>query len=477
MNKRTTKLLVAGATAFSVPTLLYLAYRRPGYFGSSTYLGGLVFLELVLAAIWFYRKVFFPFVIVAFLFAGMNLPLGGMWTSARWFVLGVGALVGCFIMLKGGHAGFRWFHLMAISAVLAALVSAVVSRYPGFALMKAFSLVLLFVYAAGGARLAAIGRENRFFNGLLIGCEVFVAGNAVLYFLGIQAMGNPNSLGAVMGVVGVPLLLWSTLLEENVVVHQRRQLLCLVAMYLTFHSHSRSGLAAAFVSCGLLLLGLRRYKLFAYGALAVLILVTSSAILDPDAFSKTVSSMTEKVVYKDKDPATGLFGSRTTPWQDAVDSIRNHFWFGSGFGTTENAQDASQSVRSGRLATAADVSQENGSSYLAIATWVGVLGSIPFLFLLMSVVVNVLRTVWWMWDRRSPAHPAIPLAMVMVAGLVHAAFEDWLFAVGYYLCVFFWCLAFMLADFVPPISILRHSFKWHLHASPQTGWTDVPAIR
>jgi hypothetical protein len=29
-------------------------------------------------------------------------------------------------------------------------------------------------------------------------------------------------------------------------------------------------------------------------------------------------------------------------------------------------------------------------------------------------------------------------------------FEDWLFAVGYYLCVFFWSCAFALVDLAPP---------------------------
>jgi hypothetical protein len=49
----------------------------------------------------------------------------------------------------------------------------------------------------------------------------------------------------------------------------------------------------------------------------------------------------------------------------------------------------------------------------------------------------------------NPRHYSIPLAMVVLAGLVDASFEDWLFAVGYYLCVFFWAFAFVLADFVP----------------------------
>jgi hypothetical protein len=39
--------------------------------------------------------------------------------------------------------------------------------------------------------------------------------------------------------------------------------------------------------------------------------------------------------------------------------------------------------------------------------------------------------------------------MVVVSGLCHATFEDWLFAVGSYICVYFWVFAFLLADLVP----------------------------
>ena len=39
--------------------------------------------------------------------------------------------------------------------------------------------------------------------------------------------------------------------------------------------------------------------------------------------------------------------------------------------------------------------------------------------------------------------------MVLLAGLVHAGFEDWLFAVGYYVSVYFWIFAFILADLLP----------------------------
>jgi len=49
----------------------------------------------------------------------------------------------------------------------------------------------------------------------------------------------------------------------------------------------------------------------------------------------------------------------------------------------------------------------------------------------------------------NPRHYSIPLAMVVLSGVVHAGFEDWLFAVGSYPCVYFWVFAFILADLVP----------------------------
>jgi O-antigen ligase len=227
-------------------------------------------------------------------------------------------------------------------------------------------------------------------------------------------------------------------------------------MYLAFHSHSRAGMAAAFLSSGLLCLALHRYKLLGLGIVIILIGVASSAIFDPEGFSKTVSSLTSSVVYKDKDPALGLLASRQSPWQAAVDTIRNHFWFGTGFGTTDNGFDASQHLR--MFSTAEGVTSENGSSYLAILTWVGMLGALPFLLLLIVLFGKIFRTLVLMWRTGNPSHPAIPLAMVVFAGLLHAAFEDWLFAPGYYLCIFFWTLAFVLVDFAPSQRLPHFAF-------------------
>ncbi|HTZ83953.1 MAG TPA: O-antigen ligase family protein [Candidatus Acidoferrales bacterium] len=444
MNSNLGKALSIAAFFFGAVILAYLAYSRPGYFTSKTDLAGLLLLECLAAAIWLYRRVFFIIVVVTFLLAGMDLPVGSVWTAARWLVLGVGALVGLTIILKERRYSFGMFHVLAFFAILAALVSAAVSRYVTISLLKVLSLFLLYVYAATGVRLAVFNRENRFFEGLLIGCEIFVAFIGGLYLLGIEAMGNPNSLGAVMGVVGAPILLWGSFIHQERFTARRRMILFLVATYLTFSSHARAGMLALLLSCALLCLALRRYVVLASGITVLAILIASAAIFQPDAFSNTVSSFTSSVVYKQKDPAEGLLGSRTSPWQDSIDAIREHLWFGTGFGTSDTVEEATENI--GRFASSSATATEHGSSYLALLAWVGVAGALPFVLLLAAIVANIVKVVMWMFRTGDPLHPAVPLAIVMCAGLIHATFEDWLFAPGYYLCLFYWAMAFVFVD-------------------------------
>ncbi|MFZ0733115.1 MAG: O-antigen ligase family protein [Candidatus Sulfotelmatobacter sp.] len=444
MNKGLAKMLTIVTFLVGAMVLAYLAYSSPGYFTSKTDLGGLVLLECLLAAIWFYRRFFLAIVMVTFLLAGTDLPVGSVWTAARWFVLAVGALVGLTIILKERRYSFGMFHVLAFFAVLAGLVSAAVSHYATVSLLKVLSLFLLYVYAATGARLAVINRENRFFEGLLIGCEIFVALIAVFYLLGIEAMGNPNSLGAVMGVVAAPILLWGALLQQERFVTRRRMILFLVAAYLTYSSHARAGMLALLLSCGLLCLALRRYTILASGIGVLAILITATAIFQPDAFSQMMSSFTNDVVYKDKDPDLGILGSRASPWRDTIDTIHAHFWFGTGFGTSDNPQDSTGGI--GNFASSSATRTEHGSSYLALLAWVGMAGALPFVLLLAVVLGYVLKAFLWMLKTGNPLHPAVPLAIVMLAGLIHAGFEDWMFAPGYYLCVFFWAMAFIFVD-------------------------------
>ena len=445
MAERVSKLIVLAGIA--ILALAYCAYYRPAYFTSHVYLEGLLLVECLAASIWLYRRVFFPILMVTFLLAGFDPPLGSVWSMGRWIILGVGALVGTVIMVRERSHRFGSVHFLAGFAVLAAIVSAAVSRYTIVSFSKVLSLFFLFLYAVTGPRLTIAGREDRFFSGLLTACEVLVVAIGAAHFMGRDVLGNPNSMGAVMGVAAMPILLWGLLLKQEAFTHRRRVLLFALATYLTFSSHARAAMLASFLACGLLCVSLRRYRLLAQG-IGILVVVTAiGAIVQPDAFSETLSEINSNVLYKGKDPSEGLLSSRESPWDQTVDAIREHFWFGTGFGTSDNGQVGGADI--GRFTTTTATSTEHGSSYLAITAWVGLLGVLPFLFLLGALFRRVIHTVAWMAKTGNPAHAAVPLAMVVFAGMIHATFEDWLFAPGYYLCVFFWSMAFLLVDQAP----------------------------
>jgi O-antigen ligase len=455
--EQTSKSIVIAAAVLGLLILAFLAYSRPGFFGSNS-LGSILLLELLAVAVWMYRRVFFTLVIVSFLFAGVELPVGTIWTAARWAILGMGGLVGSVIMLRDRGHRIGWFHVLALFAALAALVSAAVSRYSSLSFLKVLSLLGLFVYAGTGARVAATGRENRFFAGLLTGCEIFVAAVGAAYAVGIEVMGNPNSLGAVMGVAGAPILLWGVLVSDGAFARRRRTVLFAVALYLTFASHARASMAAAFIACGLLLVTLRKYRMLINGVVVIAIVVAAAAIFQPEEFAQTADALTSSVIFKGKDPSAGLLASRQSPWQDAIDSIHKHFWFGAGFGTSDNGQDATENL--GKFSTVVAASSEHGSSYLAILSWVGVVGVLPFVLLLLVLLRKIVETVLWMRRTGNPYHAAIPLAMVLLAGMLHAGLEDWLFAPGYYLCVFYWSMAFIFVDLAPSSRVPGLALQW-----------------
>lgn len=463
MSKPLPKSIVVAPLILGPLVLALFAYSRPGYF-NQTYLGWLLLFECLAAAIWFYRRIFFPLVIMAFLFAGVELPVGLIWLAARWAILGVGALVGSAIMLRDRKYRIGSFHVLAMFAVLAALVSAAVSRFSSVSFLKVLSLLTLFIYAGTGARVAVSGRENRFFAGLLTGCEFFVGAVGAAFFAGLDVMGNPNSLGAVMAVAGAPILLWGVLVSEGTWVRRRRIALFSLALYLTFASRARASMAAAFICCVLLCVALRKYRMLVNGMIVIAIVVAGAAILRPEQFSNTVAALTDTVIFKAKGPNEGLLGSRLSPWQAAIDSIRNHFWFGTGFGTSDNGQDATEEL--GKFSTMVATSAEHGSSYLEILTWVGMVGVLPFVVLIVILLRKVVETVVWMRRTGNAYHPAVPLAMVMLAGMLHACLEDWLFAPGYHLCVFYWSLAFIFVDYAPALATAdsRNLFFWRAQA-------------
>jgi len=447
MSSALLKIGLFAAFVLGCMSLLFFAHARPGYFNNVANLSGFIFLQILLAAVWNFRRWFAVLLPLSFVFAGTDLPVGAGWTSARWLVLAVGAVFGFVLFMRSRTYHFGAFHLLALFCVLAAFVSAIVSYYPSVSFLKALSLLLLFLYSASGGRLTVLGRERNFYRGLLVACEITVVVTAISYLvLHHEAWGNPNSLGLVMGTAVAPLLLWGVLISETRPGRWRRTFFLVLCLALLILSNSRAGMLSCAVSLAAMCIALRQRKIMMQGMAAVLVLIAVTAIFAPSKLMEFTSQSTETLLYKGQRQA-GILGSRRSPWQQTMDVIQAHPWFGSGFGTSPSG---SQTMKVQITSSTTETAREHGSSYLAILEWVGLLGVAPFYALLLFLLIRVGRVFAWMRRTGNKYHPAVPLAAVMLAGLIHAGFEDWLFAVGYYLCVFYWPLAFSLIDLAPP---------------------------
>lgn len=427
--------------------LLYFVYSHLQSFSSISFLGLIFLAEVIIASLWKYSQRFFPLLMISFLWAGMHVPLQDAWTSGRWLVLAIGALVGFLSWMKGSRAQFKTFHLLAMFCLGAAFVSATVSPFVQMASFKALSLTLLFIYCSSGARRAVLGREEKFFNGLVWGCEILVYASAICYSgIGPNIWGNPNSLGAVMSIGVFPILLWGWLTANGRATKVRRLTALLLCSCLIFYSMARAGMVSMALEATIFCVCLHQYRLLVKVVGVVLLLVAAVGMFAPATLNREIETMTDAVLYKGHQ-SEGLLGSRQTPWQKTVASIKEHPWFGTGYGTSPSGEDPG--LNFGRFSSTAETAREHGSSYMTITEWVGILGVTPFFAILILTALNVWRVCAWMNRTSNPYHYSIPLAMVVLSGLLHASFEDWLFAAGSYPCVFFWFCAFILADLKP----------------------------
>jgi O-antigen ligase len=455
--------------------LFHEMQRSPGLFANSTYLGAIVAAEMVLACLWKFQKVFFPVTLACFLVAGTGLPLAGASTYLRWLFLAVGGLAGLVLWMKSNREKhFESFHLIALFCVLTALATASASNSPLTASLKTGSLLLLFLYASTGARVALAGREDAFVRGLVLGCEGMVYIAALCNFvLGYDLFGSPNALGAVVGVALTPILLWSALMACDHAERRRRYIalaLCGVLLYVTV---CRAAIIADAALVILITVGLRRPGLLVRGVFAAALFLEIMAVANPSHMGELLDSMTGRFIFKldQSRPHTGVFGSRQAPWDDSIAAIKQHPWFGTGFGTSDLGTERTD-IQYSSIYTKWGSNREHGSSYLALAEYVGLLGIVPFIILLALLLRTATRVYLWMRRNESPNNYAVVFAMIVIAGLIHAGFEDWLFAVGSYLSVFFWVAAFLLID-------LAAQFKSDQRAVPRSfvAFSQVQSFR
>lgn len=438
---------------------------RPGLFANSTYLGAILAIELVLACLWRFEKMFFPVTMGCFVLAATGLPLSGESFTLRWLFLAVGALAGFSLWMRTNRTKhFGTFHLIALFCVFSAIASASASTAPKTGLLKAGSLFLLFLYASTGGRIALAGQERSFLRGLVRACELLVFVVSASYFVGYNLFGNPNNLGAIIGVVATPVLVWGAFVAEDRGERQRRYTalaLCGVLLYFTV---CRAAIVADAVVVIVFTLALRRPALLVRAAFVGALFLELMAVANPSHMGELMDSLSGRFIYKlDANRAkTGVFGSRQSPWDDTIAAVKQHPFFGTGFGTSDVGN---VDIQGSSIYTVEGTNREHGSSYLAMAEYMGLLGILPFLLLLALLVRATVRVYGWVRRTGNASHYAVPFAMVTLAGLVHAGFEDWLFAAGSYLCVFFWVLAFLLIDLASGINSEAQASASHSFAA------------
>jgi len=392
---------------------------------------------LVATLLW-YEKLSLPVMLATFFWAGMGIPFRNIAEIVRWIVLGVAAAAGLLVWVMARKPfRFGYLHLLAALCTTIFLLSYATSPNPTMTILKASSVGFLFLYGSFGGLLYIGSRERSFFVVAKLACETAVYAIAIFYIiLADPVFGNPNSLGAIMAVVIWPFLFWDFLTIPKGPVWYRKLFAVILCAWILYNSLARAAFLAAAAATLFLLLAMRRKRMiFAFGVIALLGALVISTFRPADW-----NTLIAGVVYK-RMTDTEVLESRRPRWQEASEEIQKAPWFGNGFGA---AKDISETWAGG-VATQG-LNRERGSSYLTLVASVGFLGAVPAVLLLLLLLTKIWRTCKRVRLSGCALDPSIPTAALLLAGLCHVLFEDWLLATGYYLSVVFWILAFFLID-------------------------------
>jgi O-antigen ligase len=436
-GSKTVKIFPVLAAA-SVIFLLYLSVRRPYLFGESNVLALLVLVVAGFIASQ-YETHFWVILIAVFFWAGSAFPLAGAMGLFRWVVLGLGAFLGLgYYARSSNRIRFNYLHLLGLFTVIAAFASAIVSVNPVITILKTLSLAALFVYASFGARVLWSRNPEPFVRKLVLMAEGLVYFLAICYAAGFEAWGSSNSLGLIMGCLCWPVLLWRFILPPSRQGSPRRFIAMFVCGALLVLSLSRASLTAASLASIFLLLGARRYRTLLVGASLFVVVLLGTFLVAPQRFQDA----SETLIYKTGDRGN-VMDSRNKPWERSLRTFREHPWLGLGFGAADNSTDQRFTY-----ATTGQLTRERGSSYLTMLETTGLLGTFPCALLILALILEICRVFLWLRRTGKVNQPAVVAAAIILAGLVNASFEDWMFAVGYYMSVIFWVLALSLRDWM-----------------------------
>jgi O-antigen ligase len=424
--------------AFCIITLIYLSLSRPYLFDQS-YLAECLGLQAALLIALQYETYFWISLVTVFFWAGSAFPMSAPMNLFRWVLLGLAAIIGLgYYGKRTNDIKFNRIHLLGLFTVVAAFASVLVSTNPLLTSLKALSLAALFTYGSVGARILWARHPEQFIARLLFLVEALVYLTAICYSASFGVWGNPNSLGVIMGVLCWPVSLWRFLISRTRSEYVRGLSALCICGILLVSSLSRASLLAAFVSSIFLLVGGRRYRTLLIGSSVCTAALLFAFLWSPDQFR----SSSDVVLYKQGEHGK-LMQSREKPWAASIASFREHPWLGLGFGAADNSAEWRLGV-----ATIGQQTRERGSSYLTILEGTGIVGALPFALLVLCLLREIRRVYSWLRRTGNLDHPSIVPAILILGGLISAFFEDWLLAVGYYMCVIVWVPALLFCDWM-----------------------------
>ena len=202
-----------------------------------------------------------------------------------------GAPASLWVVSHIGHCLLSWQHWCR-------------QRFPNtrVALLKALSLLPLIRVRRHRRETCRHGRENRFFSGLLMGCEVFVGAIAASICRWHRSHGEPQLSGrSDGGGRRSDSSLGNAARARTPFVHRRRLVLYAVCHVLDL-SQSRPGRHGSGIDlrpdcCAW---GCASTACLRRDAAIILVMVALGSILRPDAVSDSVSTMTASLLYKGK---------------------------------------------------------------------------------------------------------------------------------------------------------------------------------
>lgn len=186
----------------------------------------------------------------------------------------------------------------------------------------------------------------------------------------------------------------------------------LLAILLTFYSGSRTGVLTVFFVLGLALFRWRPSQRLAFLKVAFICFLFLFLLMTPK-----VGANFSRFLYKYPDESE-LFLSRTNFWARTLEAFQERPVLGYGFGVQKQLA----GMRVGFFTIGF---REQGSTYYGLLEEVGLVGALP-VFIFFSIVGY--RSSRSLWHSRDPLE--LFLSRIVFAGLVLAAFENYLLYLG-----------------------------------------------